>query len=152
MQGELTRILQQSVQDCARPAREVAMEAGKPYPLLMRELNPMDLRAKVGVEMLVPIMRATGNLAPLAHVARSMDQALVPLNLRIDDETSREGRLLALMESVGRFCRAVRHVLSSKQAAPEELRRMEQAQSEAASAMASLTEALKREHACVEPS
>ncbi len=147
MQGELTRTIQLSVQESGRPARETAMEVGKPYPLFMREINPADLRAKVGMDMLVPIMRATGRMAPLAHAARSMDHAVVPLNVRIGDEESREARLLDLMENVGRFCNAYRSAMARREPAPEDLRSLEQSQSGAASAMATLTEALRKEQA-----
>lgn len=49
--------------------REIAERIGKPYSTLMRECNPHDECAKIGVETLVKIMEATGNYAPLKALA-----------------------------------------------------------------------------------
>jgi len=148
MQGELTRIIQQSVQECRRSAREVAKEVGKPYPLFMREINPADLRAKIGVESLAAIMRATGDIAPLAHLARSLNYAVTPLTIRPSTEKSREKHLLDIAEGVGRFCAAVRRAIDEREPTLETLLQMQDAQSDVASAMGALTEAIRRNRDC----
>mgnify|MGYP000273172786 CR=1 FL=1 len=46
------------------PAKKVAATIGKPYKTLMREINPDDLGAKLGVETFMDIIRATGECHP----------------------------------------------------------------------------------------
>lgn len=47
------------------PARTIAVAVGKPYQTFMREINPEDLGAKLGVETFMAIVEATGDSAPL---------------------------------------------------------------------------------------
>jgi hypothetical protein len=75
---ELTRIIQQSILDGRRPAKSVSEEIGKPYSTMLREANPYDTSAKVGVETLLDIMRATGDPAPLRYMAKALGYDLVP--------------------------------------------------------------------------
>lgn len=73
---EVTRIVQQSILDGGKSAKQVAREIGKPYSTMLREANPYDVTAKVGVETLLDIMRATGDPAPLAYMARVLGYEL----------------------------------------------------------------------------
>ena len=50
-------------------AKNIAAAVGKPYSTLLREVNPFDDGAKLGAETLVDIMRVTGNIQPLEHIA-----------------------------------------------------------------------------------
>jgi hypothetical protein len=88
-------------------------------------------------------MRATGDIAPLAYLAQSLNYAVTPLNARIDTEQSREKHLLDIAEGVGRFCTAVRRATHEREPSLETLLQMQAAQSGVASAMASLTEAIR---------
>lgn len=75
--AELTKIVQEVVLEGRMPAKAVALEIGKPYPTLMRELNSYDEGAKLGAETLLEIMRITGNVEPLLQMARELGYALV---------------------------------------------------------------------------
>ncbi len=45
-------------------------------PPLLREVNPFDDGAKLGAETLVDIMRVTGNIQPLEHIAEQFGYEL----------------------------------------------------------------------------
>lgn len=47
------------------PAKSIAIAIGKPYQTLMREINPDDLGAKLGVETFMAIIETTGDPTPL---------------------------------------------------------------------------------------
>lgn len=75
---ELTRIVQQTILEGSKPAKQVSQEIGKAYSTMLREANPYDTSAKVGVETLMAIMETTGNVAPLKYMAERMGYALQP--------------------------------------------------------------------------
>lgn len=75
----VTRIVQDIVLDGERPAKQLAAEIGKPYSTLLREVNPFDKNAKLGVETLLQIMKLTRNIAPLNFMAQEMGYTLVPV-------------------------------------------------------------------------
>lgn len=54
------------------PAKKVAATIGKPYKTLMREINPDDLGAKLGVETFMDIIRATGDATPLKRLVQEL--------------------------------------------------------------------------------
>ncbi len=74
----LVRVAAKSVLEGRSSARDVAETIGKPYTTLMRELDPLDRNAKLGVETLLDIVRATGDAAPLQRLARELGYALAP--------------------------------------------------------------------------
>ena len=50
------------------PTRPIAVSVGKPYhQILMREINPDDLDAKLGIETFMVIIDTTGDLS-LIHI------------------------------------------------------------------------------------
>lgn len=112
-QHELTRIIQQAVLTSSRPAREIAQEVGKPYPTLMREINPDDNGAKVGVDGLIPLMRATDSIQPLTHLANAMGFLLVPHQLDIKDSGQATLMALDLMDGFGKYAKALKTALRS---------------------------------------
>lgn len=61
------------------PARSIAIAVGKPYQTLMREINPDDLGAKLGVETFMAIIEATGNSTPLSVMVQELGYRLVPV-------------------------------------------------------------------------
>ena len=75
---KLTRIIQETILEGKKPAKVVSEEIGKPYSTMLREANPFDTTAKVGVETLMDIMRVTNNPAPLRYMAELMGYELVP--------------------------------------------------------------------------
>lgn len=78
MRSELTKIVHSLVLDSHIPAKALAKEIGKPYSTLLREINPYDTGAKLGVETLFQIMQQTGNVAPLEYMAGKLGLKLVP--------------------------------------------------------------------------
>ena len=77
---DITKITQEIVLEGPKPAKVVAETIGKPYSTLLREINPYDTGAKIGVETLLQIMKATQNASPLDFMAREMGYTLVPLD------------------------------------------------------------------------
>ena len=67
--SRLCEIIQEVVLTSKLSPREIAERIGKPYSTLMRECNPNDDCAKVGVETLLLIMEATGDYRPLKALA-----------------------------------------------------------------------------------
>lgn len=73
---ELTRIVQQAILEGPRPAKELSQAIGKAYSTMLREANPYDTSAKVGVETLMAIMENTGDVSPLKYMAERMGYEL----------------------------------------------------------------------------
>lgn len=90
------------------PLKQVAADLGKPYFTLTRELNPDDDGAKLGADLLLPIMRLTGDIRPLEWLASRLGYALVPEDQIQPDreswqgehvqDTQRFGEMSALMD------------------------------------------------------
>ena len=57
-------------------AKNIAAAVGKPNSTLLREVNPFDDGAKLGAETLGDIMRVTGNIQPLEHIAEQFGYML----------------------------------------------------------------------------
>ncbi|MCM0754963.1 amino acid-binding protein [Desulfovibrio aminophilus] len=74
----ITKIVQDMVLEGERPAKQLAADLGKPYSTLLREVNPFDKNAKLGVETLMQIMKLTKNEAPLRYMAQELGFTLVP--------------------------------------------------------------------------
>ncbi len=74
----VTKLVQDVVLDGPMEAREICAKIGKPYSTLLREINPFDLRAKLGIETFMDIIRVTGNSEPLKFLARELDFTLMP--------------------------------------------------------------------------
>ncbi|BDQ35906.1 hypothetical protein SYK_02660 [Pseudodesulfovibrio nedwellii] len=84
----LTEIVRDMVLNSGVPAKAVATEIRKPYTTLLRELNPDDDGCKLGVDLLGPIMKTCGNVAPLRFLASAMEYRIVPMqNVEPDKST-----------------------------------------------------------------
>ncbi|MDD4731990.1 MAG: amino acid-binding protein [Desulfovibrio sp.] len=77
---DVTKVVQDAVLGGEMQAKDVAERLGKPYSTLLRELNPFDMRAKLGVETFMDILRVTRDPRPLAFMAKQMGYRLVPEN------------------------------------------------------------------------
>lgn len=75
----VTKVVQDAVLNGPLEAKEICDRIGKPYSTLLREINPFDARAKLGVETFLDIIRVTGNHDPLKFLARELGYSLVPL-------------------------------------------------------------------------
>lgn len=62
------------------PAKSVAIAIGKPYQALMREINPDDLGAKLGVETFMAIIETTGDSTPLNVMVQELGYRLAPVD------------------------------------------------------------------------
>lgn len=79
---ELTRIVHTSILESPIPAKVIANKIGKPYSTLLREVNPYDEGAKLGVETLLQILKITGDTAPLEYMANELGLELVSKKMR----------------------------------------------------------------------
>lgn len=79
---ELTRIVHTSILESPIPAKVIAKKIGKPYSTLLREVNPYDEGAKLGVETLLQILKITGDTAPLEYMAAELGMELVSKKMR----------------------------------------------------------------------
>lgn len=75
----LLSLIQILVMENKFPAKDLAKYVNKPYSTLMRESNPYDAGAKMGVETLFELMKVTGNIEPLKWMAHELGYAIVPL-------------------------------------------------------------------------
>lgn len=57
------------VEESGKPIKAIAEEIGKPYSTLKRELNEFDEGAKLGAELLLPLMLACSGDQPLQYLA-----------------------------------------------------------------------------------
>ncbi len=82
MRETVTRVTQSMVLG-ARQSKWVAEQIGKPYPTMMRELNPYDQSAKLGADTLLEIMRVTRDISALEFMAKELGYQLSPVELRM---------------------------------------------------------------------
>ena len=78
MRTELTKLIHSLILESHIPAKVLAKELGKPYSTLLREINPYDSGAKLGVETLLQIMQITDNLEPLQYMAEVLGCTVGP--------------------------------------------------------------------------
>lgn len=79
---QLARIIHSSILESSVPAKVIAKKIGKPYPTLLREVNPYDEGAKFGIETMLQILKITGDVAPLAYMAGELGLELAPKTMR----------------------------------------------------------------------
>jgi hypothetical protein len=73
----LARTIHSTILESPLPAKVIAKQLNKPYSTLLREINPYDDGAKLGIETLLQIMKITGDTAPLAFIANELGLELV---------------------------------------------------------------------------
>ena len=78
MHEQLIKEIQKMVRDGEVPAKSVAEAVGKPYSTLMREINPYDKGAKLGVETFMAIIETTGDPTPLKLMAYELGYSSFP--------------------------------------------------------------------------
>jgi len=88
--NEFNKIIQELVRDCQIPVRELAKALGKPYSTLMREVNPHDKGAKLGVETCNQLMLLTKNVRLLEYAANQLGFSLVPREEQVLEDTSQD--------------------------------------------------------------
>ncbi|MDL2216642.1 amino acid-binding protein [Desulfovibrio sp. OttesenSCG-928-M14] len=82
MSADFVRIIHSTVLESAIPAKVLAKKIGKPYSTLLREINPYDQGAKLGVETFLDILKHTGDISAVEYIANELGFDLVPRQLR----------------------------------------------------------------------
>ena len=77
---ELSLLIQYVVRKDPARIPHLARCAGKRYSTLLREADPQSKRAKMGIETLLAVMEASGDVSPLAYMAQKMGLRLVKLS------------------------------------------------------------------------
>ena len=93
MISEFSQMIHCMVLESPISARDLAKAVGKPYSTLLREINPYDSGAKLGVETYFQLLEKTGDLSSLIYVAPlgpGAGPAGYPFGRRMA-ETSRSG-------------------------------------------------------------
>lgn len=100
----VTKVVQEMVMNCSLPLKAVAAKIQKPYPTLLRELNPYDKGAKLGVETLLELMRVTNDASPLHHMAEELGYTLVPQhrNKPVNEKTAQKAAHAPLRDEPGK--------------------------------------------------
>ena len=104
----IQNLILEMVQNCPRPVKSIASEVGKPYSTLMRELDPEDRGAKLGVEMLLPLMQACESVLPLRYLAARMGCRVAALENGAPGKASLHEELLDSYDAMTRYHRAIR--------------------------------------------
>lgn len=80
-------VVEDMVDASGKNRREIAVEIGKEYSTLRRELNPYDEGAKLGAELLLPLMRSTGRKDIAEWFALKVDCRLECIEVTPDKPT-----------------------------------------------------------------
>ena len=133
----------------SKDAKEIAKEIDKPYPTLMREINPEDTGAKVGVNDLIPLMKATGDINPLTYLANAMGFVLIPYDLDIKDADQATLMALDLMDGFGKYAKALKEALKGGASDPRVVLDVEKYGHEAMTAIMTMCHYLRKQAAQV---
>lgn len=82
MDKELSKLIHTIILNSPIPAKSLAEQIGKPYSTLLREVNPYDPGAKLGIETFVDILKITGDISPIQYIADQLGYTVVEKNLR----------------------------------------------------------------------
>lgn len=107
MKDELQRVVLEMVQNCPVPMKNIADELGKPYSTLMRELDPGDRGAKLGIELLVPMMKICNSVAPLRYMAGVMGYRVASMREISPDKCTFHEELLDTYQALVEYHRAM---------------------------------------------
>ena len=107
MAADVRDVILEMVRSGPKPIKEVADSLGKPYSTLMRELDPEDRRAKLGVETLLPLMQICGSTAPLRCLAEAMGHRLVSGKAITPDKPTFHEELLDTYQALVDYHRAM---------------------------------------------
>lgn len=77
MKYNIEDVIQELVLAGSMSAKDIARSVGKPYSTFMREVNPHDKSAKLGIITFLKILEATGDTSPLQKIAENFGMTLV---------------------------------------------------------------------------
>lgn len=143
MTRSLTQIIHDMVLDGGVPAKVIAAEIGKPYTTMLREINPHDAGAKVGIDLLLPLMRSSKSVEPLKFLAHQMGYALVPLKRSEAMQMDPMAMALKLLQEFGELSKRLQGILSQQSLSEEDFGVVEQAGCNAVMATVDLLECLR---------
>jgi hypothetical protein len=129
----------------AKSSKELAGMVGKDLNLLLNELNPMNDRNKAGLDLLVPAMKASGDLRPLHWIAEQFGCVVleVPAGVGGLNEVGQEA-----MTATGKFgevMRSFQHALEDGKVDAWELQRFIETGQDGVTAMVGFIEVAKAE-------
>ena len=78
--SKVIKAIHETVVNGKMPSKVIASAIGKPYSTLLRETNPLDPGAKLGVETFIAIIEATGDSTPLHVMVRELGYRLAPVD------------------------------------------------------------------------
>lgn len=107
MGHDLQRIILEMVQNSHIPIKTLAESVGKPYSTLMREIDPGDRGAKLGVDLLLPLMKTCNSIAPLRHMAAGMGYRVVSMREISPDKSTFHEELLDTYQALVDYHRAM---------------------------------------------
>lgn len=143
MTRSLTQIIHDMVLDGGVPAKVIAAEIGKPYTTMLREINPHDSGAKVGIDLLLPLMRSSKSNEPLKFLAHQMGYALVPLKRSEAMQMDPMAMSLKLLQEFGELSKRLQGILSQQSLSEEDFAVVEHAGCNAVMATVDLLECLR---------
>lgn len=103
---DIYETIEDMIDRSGKSRREIAEDTGKEYSTLRRELNPFDQNAKLGVEMLIPLMRSTGRIDALHFLAERMGYRLERINA-LPNKTTVPEELLDTYQSIAAYHQAI---------------------------------------------
>ena len=74
--SKVIKAIHETVVNGKMPSKAIASAIGKPYTTLMRETNPYDPGAKLGVETFMAIIQTTGDVGPLELMVQELGYVL----------------------------------------------------------------------------
>lgn len=83
MSEKLLRVCQESLFSGDYSTYEVAERIQRNYHTLLKEFNPNDTKAKLGVATLFTFMKEMRNITPLQYMAHELGYALFPLDQKV---------------------------------------------------------------------
>lgn len=107
MDDDVQRLILEMVQNSHIPIKTLAENVGKPYSTLMREIDPGDRGAKLGVELLLPLMKACNSIAPLCHMASAMGYRVASMREISPDKSTFHEELLDTYQALVDYHRAM---------------------------------------------
>lgn len=78
--SKVIKAIHETVVNGKMPSKAIASAIGKPYSTLLRETNPLDPGAKLGVETFMDIIETTGDSTPLNVMVRELGYRLAPVD------------------------------------------------------------------------
>ena len=78
--SKVIKAIHETVVNGKMPSKAIASAIGKPSSTLLRETNPLDPGAKLGVETFMDIIETTGDSTPLNVMVRELGYRLAPVD------------------------------------------------------------------------